>query len=929
MSRHRLFSLAAVTAAVACGGSAVAAPPKSKARPAARPAAKTVKRGKSVAKKAPAPKLPVLLSIAAAPSEFTLNGPRAEQRVLVSGQFSDGVRRDLTAHARYVSLAPKAVRINAEGLATPAGDGEGKIKVVVGKFVGWVKVAAKDATREVPASFKNEVIPVLTKAGCNQGACHGAQHGKGGLRLSLLGYDPDSDYTAIVRQNEGRRVVMTDPEQSLMLLKPVLGTPHAGGMRFKKTSYEYQVLLNWLRDGAPGPDPNEPEIASVEVTPAHTVTRLPRAEGDQSVTVQFPQLKGAPQTVKLEPIQRLVAVAKFQDGSTEDATRKTQFNSLNDALASADSDGLVTVQLRGETSVMVRYRGAASIARFTAPYQELKSFPALATANYIDQLTSAKWKEMGLLPSPRSSDAEFIRRVYLDVLGQLPKPEEVKAFLAECEAERQVGAMGQGSGAGSQGPGAGKAQQPIKGQADAATQQRQPEPAADPRGSGNAIRNTHYAAKARQKLIASILSRPEYVDYWTLKWGDLLRNHRNKLGDKGMWAFYNWLRASFRDNKPMDQFARELITAQGSTYTTGPANYYRVARTPADLAETTSQVFLGVRLACAKCHHHPFEKWSQDDYWQFAAFFSRVGLKGSQEFGLFGQEQVVRLNPTGEVSNPRTRKVMKPTPLDGQPADDPIDRRRVLASWLTAPDNMLFARNIVNRYWGYLMGRGIVEPIDDMRVTNPPSNPELLDALAKDFVAHRFDVKHLLKTIMSSETYQLSSQPTRENRQDEIFYSKYAVKRMGAEELLDAVNFATATTDKFPNLPAGIRAVQLPDPDVRNYFLDTFGRPERAITCECERSAEPNMAQALHLMNSSYVQNKIAHKTGRIATLLGAKKPDPEIIEELYLVTYSRPPAADELTKAQEVVHQAPSKQEGFEDLLWALLNSREFMFKH
>ena len=312
-----------------------------------------------------------------------------------------------------------------------------------------------------------------------------------------------------------------------------------------------------------------------------------------------------------------------------------------------------------------------------------------------------------------------------------------------------------------------------------------------------------------------------------------------------------------------------------------------------------------------------------------AACCSRVGRKSSQEFGLFGGEQVVRLNPTGEVSNPRSGKVMKPTPLSGQPLDDPLDRRRALAHWITDPQNPFFARNIVNRYWGYLMGRGIVDPMDDFRVTNPPSNPELLDALAKDLVDHKYDLKHLLRTIMTSQVYQLSSNPTPANDKDEVFYTKYAVKRMEAEELLDAINFATETTDKFPNLPAGMHAVQLPDPSTQNYFLDTFGRPPRQITCECERSVEPNMAQALHLMNYDFVQNIVANGIGRIARLLEAKKSDDEIVPELYLVTYCRYPTPEETARAELSVTQAPSRKEGLEDLLWALLNSREFLFKH
>ncbi len=518
---------------------------------------------------------------------------------------------------------------------------------------------------------------------------------------------------------------------------------------------------------------------------------------------------------------------------------------------------------------MVRYRGNANIARFSVPYFNLTGYPRLARANFIDDLVAARWREMGLKPSARCTDAEFMRRAFLDVLGTLPQPDEVRTFLGSTDPQK------------------------------------------------------------REKLVDQILTRPEYVDYWTLKWGDLLRVNRARLGDKGMWSFYNWLRSAFRRNLPLDQFAQDLITAQGSTFSVGPANYYRVVSTPADLAETTSQVFLGVRLQCARCHHHPFEKWTQDDYWQLAAFFSRVGLKSSQEFGLYGGEQIVRLSSSGEVANPRTGQAMKPTPLDGLPTDDPVDRRRALARWLSSPENPLFARNIVNRYWGYLTGRGIVEPIDDLRVTNPPSNPALLDALAKDFVDHKFDVKHLIRTILTSETYQLSSNPTRDNKQDEVFYTKYAVKRLGAEVLLDAVDAASGSREQFSALPSGMRAVQLPDPGVQNYFLDTFGRPAREITCECERSVEPNMAQALHLMNSDFIQNKVVDPKGRVAGLLASKKTDDEIVEELYLLTFGRLPTPEETSRAELSVAGAHTKKEGLEDLLWALMNSREFMFSH
>lgn len=859
MPQIRKFPLYLAAALGALGsGSAQALP--------ARGAARVSSRVTSKVKAAPAgPKLPLLLSMRVEPAEVTLSGAGAERQLQVTGRFSDGVERDLTDAATYQSSAPKVVSLAERSRAVAGGDGEARIKVSLGSATAWCKLTVKDVSRETALSFENDVIPVLTKAGCNMGACHGALKGKGGFRLSLLGYDPAADYLSLVQEHEGRRVVLSQPQESLLLKKATMAVPHGGGLRFKPDTYEYQVLLRWLQEGGAGPDPAASALASVTVQPSERVIRY----SGPSVKVAIPQSKGPAVPLKLAEGQRLVALATFKDGRVEDVTRKAQFNSLNDGVAAASPDGSVAMGARGATAVMVRYRGLATIARFVAPYREIARYPEVPRANYIDELVAARWKQMGLLPSARCTDAEFIRRCYLDVLGVLPTPEEVRAFLASQEPDK------------------------------------------------------------RAKLVDAVLNRPEYVDYWTLKWGDLLRNNSDKVQPKGMWSFYNWLRASFRENKPMDQFARELITAQGSAYTTGPANYFRVASNPADLAETTSQVFLGVRLTCAKCHHHPFEKWTQDDYWQMAAFFARVGLKGSQEFGIFGGEQVVRLNPTGEVSNPRTGKLMKPRPLDGEFSDDPIDRRRALAAWMTAKENPLFARNLANRYWGYLMGRGIVDPVDDMRVTNPPSNPELLDALAKELVSNGYDVKKLLRQIMTSETYQLSSNPTPENRQDEVFYTKYAVKRMAAEELLDAVNFATGTTEKFPNLPAGMRAVQLPDPNVQNYFLDTFGRPPRQITCECERSAEPNMAQALHLMNSDFVQNKVASGSGRVAKLLAAKKSDEEIVEELYLVTLSRQPRPEEATRAQLSILQAPNRKEGCEDLLWALLNSREFMFKH
>jgi hypothetical protein len=386
-----------------------------------------------------------------------------------------------------------------------------------------------------------------------------------------------------------------------------------------------------------------------------------------------------------------------------------------------------------------------------------------------------------------------------------------------------------------------------------------------------------------------------------------------------------------RENRPIDEFVRDIITAEGSTYTEGPANFYRTANNAADWAETTSQLFLGVRMQCAKCHHHPFEKWSQEDYYGLAAFFVRLGTKRSEEFGIFGRETVVYLRPTGEQTHPRKGGVVKPHPLDGAVMDDPFDRRRKLAEWLTAPTNPFFARNIVNRFWGYYMGRGLVEPLDDLRATNPASNPELLDALAQDFIEHHFDLKHLMRTIMNSRGYQLGATVTPGNAADtnNLYFARYTVKRLTAEQLADAIDFATGTREKYQGLPMGTRAIQLPDTSVRSFLLDVFGRPPRQITCECERKVQPNIAQALHLLNGDALNKKLAVGTGRIESLFKSKTPVPAIVEELYLATLSRPPRPEEATEADNWIAKAATPKEGVQDLLWVLLNSREFLFNH
>lgn len=783
------------------------------------------------------------------PPSMVLNGPRDQQRVGVLSAVN-GRQIDLTGKARLTSGDLRIARLDGDTVR-PVGNGTTVITIEIGGKSATIPVTVKQAAAEAPTSFVREVAPVLTKAGCNQGACHGAQHGRGGFRLSLFGFDPAFDHSQIVQSAEGRRVVVSDPERSILLLKPTLTMEHGGGERIKPNSREYQILKRWLEDGAPEPAANDVTVTKIDVWPAK---RLLKA-GDR---------------------QQLLVTATWSDGRREDVTATARFDALNDSVAAVTPDGLVTAKSRGETHIMVRFGGQASVAQITLPYQDRgdKSRGAQAasfvTNNFIDAKLRAKWQDLGLAPSPAGNDAEFFRRIHLDAIGTLPAPDDVRKFLADKDSTK------------------------------------------------------------RDKAIDAVLNRPEFVDFWAYKWGDLLRINRTALEEKGMWSFHNWVRAALRDNKPVDEIVRDIILAEGSTFTEGPANFYRIARTPEEWSETVAQVFLGVRLQCAKCHHHPFEKWSQEDYYGMTAFFVRLGTKNSQEFGIFGRETVVYLRSSGEATHPRKRGVVKPHPLDGAECDDPLDRRVKLAEWLTSKDNSLFARNIVNRFWGYLMGRGLVEPLDDLRATNPASNPELLDALAADFASHKFDLKHLLRTIMRSRAYQLSSKITDENRADvtNVHFTRYTVKRLTAEQVADGIDYATGTRQKYQGLPLGMRAIQLPDPVINSYLMDVFGRPARQVVCECERTTKPNIAQALHTLNGDFLNKKIADPSGRVALLLKDKTPVPAIVEDLYLATLSRPPREEELAKVHDYLGAAPTA-EALQDLLWVLLNSREFLFNH
>ena len=602
---------------------------------------------------------------------------------------------------------------------------------------------------------------------------------------------------------------------------------------------------------------------------------------DKEPTVVGMELTPMSRRYKQGDIQQLRVVAEYSDGSKQDVTALAQYDSLIENIATVTPRGKVEIQGPGQTAVMVRFMGQAKISTVISPYKEKVYLAEFKPNNFIDEQIKQRYEELGLEPSPLCSDEVFIRRAFLDTIGTLPSPEKVKSFLESKDPNKRSYLIDELLGL-----------------------------------TGDPERDVYVEA---------------WSAYWGMKWGDLLRINRNKIGDGGMWAFSNWVRQSLRENKPVDKFVNEIITAQGSIYQNGPANYFKIATKPEDLAEATSQIFLGVRLQCAKCHHHPFEVYSQKDYYSLAAFFTRVSNKGSVEFGALGQDTIIKVKNSGSIRHPRTRKTMEPTPLMGEPIDTKTvrDFRRPLASWITSPENRLFSKNIVNRFWSYYMGTGFVEPIDDMRETNPASNPELLNALADHFVNSGYDLKELMRVIMNSRAYQLSSSPLPENVAKTRFYTHYNVKRLSAEVLLDALDDITGSQERFRGVPQGTRAIELPDPNYNSYFLDTLGRPKRVITCECERTSQPNLAQVLQVANGQLINTKLSAKAGRIETLIKAKAPDHDVFTEMYLVAFSRYPTKEELANCDQIVKAAPNKREGYQDVLWAISNSREFLFNH
>ncbi|MFO0914755.1 MAG: DUF1553 domain-containing protein [Pirellulales bacterium] len=759
---------------------------------------------------------------------------------------------DLTSLATCESLSTGVVQVQPGGRLRASGNGTAELRVTLNGVTRVMQVAVDGVVDQPELEFTEHVEPVLYKLGCNSGACHASQYGKGGFTLSVMGFDPPADHAAMALGSRGRRLSPANAQASLVLQKATAEIPHGGGPRMDRDSVPYQLLTAWISQGALPPKADPRRVTKLTVTPTSRVG-------------------------KVGSHQQLRVVASYADGLTRDVTAWARFDSMDEAVVRVDGQGIATTVGPGQAAILIRFADQADICTMMVPFSDAADLAQWKQNNFVDELAAKKFLELGITPSPLCDDATFLRRIFLDATGGLPSPEEVEQFLQSTDPakrdewiDRVLGLTG------------------------------------DP---------------ARDKY------NDRYAAYWSLKWSDLIRNNSTVVGESGMWAFHNWLVESFRVNKPFDLLVRELITAKGSAFSNGPANFYRIATNPSDLAESTSQLFLGTRLQCAKCHHHPYEKYSQADYYGFAAFFARVGSKGSSEFGNFGGESVVMVTSGGEVTHPKSGAVMKPTPLNGQPVAETADRRIQLADWLTSTDNVWFARNIVNRYVAYLLGRGLVEPVDDLRSTNPPSNVELMDGLSRDLVASHFNIKQLMRTIMRSTLYQLDSQPTEANQADQRFYSHYRVKRLAAEPLLDCIDVATGVATKHPNLPLGTKAIELPDGNTTSPFLMTFGKPKRASVCECERTPDENLSQALHMLNGEIVATKIADAQGRVARLVDAKKPVDDALRELYLATVSRPPTAAELEYLRQAVAESPSPAEAYQDVLWALVNSKQFLF--
>ncbi|MBK94684.1 MAG: hypothetical protein CMJ79_03075 [Planctomycetaceae bacterium] len=779
------------------------------------------------------------------PAEVRLAGVREQAQLIVTGHYTDGSIQDLTRVATISTGNADVVTVSGT-VAHPVANGEATLNIDVDGKATAAKVIVENQDKPQPVSFLYDTLAALSKNSCNAGACHGSPSGKGGFRLSLRAFDPKLDELTLIREDFGRRTNSLDPENSLLLLKPLMKVAHGGGRQIRADDPAYDVIRDWISEGCKMDAADTARPVKIDVYPkSGRVLKKPAVE------------------------QQLSVWAHYSDGSVRDVTKLAVYSSSDVEVADVSRNGLVEGLKRGEVAVVVRYLEFIE-SSFITFIEDVENFvwSDPQVNNYIDDAVDQKLKQLKYLPSDLCTDEEFIRRVYLDVIGILPTLEEVTTFAADQDPEK------------------------------------------------------------RDKAVDALLDRPEYSKFWALKWGDLLRLTSGQVTNEGVYKYYRWVERSFRENKPYDQFATELLTATGSTFSNPAANFYRTSKDMNDCVETISQVFLGARLQCAKCHNHPFERWTQDNYYGMAAFFNRVQRKNTKR----ANEMFIYVSQSGEVTQPRTQQQMKPWVPGQGDIENPneFDRRLDFASWLTQSDNPFFAKIEVNRIWSQVFGRGIVEPADDFRDTNPPSNAVLLDQLAKDFVDNGYDRKQILATILKSRTYQTSYQPNDFNEDDTKYFSHYQPRLLSAEQLLDAICHVTQVAESFSGLPAGTKATHLPAPDlVNNEFLKIFGQPERQTVCACERTNESNLSMAIQFFNGPLIYGKLKDENNSFRKSITDGKDDGQIITLLYNLAVCRNPSDTELKASLDHIASKEDRVEALEDICWAILNTNEFLFQH
>jgi hypothetical protein len=706
----------------------------------------------------------------------------------------------------------------------------------------------KDSALQIPQasanpSFRNDVLPVLTKAGCNAGKCHGSASGKDGFRLSLYGYDPAGDYFRLTSEQVGRRINLAEPESSLLLRKAIGAVPHTGGKLIEPGSENYKTIALWIAQGAAADAEGTPVPVGIEVTPKQILM----------------ERKGLKETITV--------TAQYSDGSTRDITHWAVFLSNNEAAATVNENGLVEGTGPGTAFTLARFdqftEGSSVIVRPGTPYQ----FPDIQPINYIDELVFKNWQNLHLLPAEPCDDETFLRRSKIDLIGLLPTPEERERFLSSKD--------------------------PAK----------------------------------RSKWIDELLDRKDFLDLWVMKWAEMLQiRTANGLSSKGLQRYDAWLRKAVHEGRKIDEILAELIPATGGTFQNPSTIYYQTETTPQLLAENIAQAFMGTRIQCAQCHNHPFDRWTMDDYYGFANFFCQVGYKVAKD----PREVMVYNTGEGSLKHPVGERDVAPKFLGGEaPAFSKGDDYRIaLANWLTSKNNKAFSNHLSNVVWAHFIGVGIVEPVDDVRISNPPSNPELLNKLGDKLAEYDFDIKPLIRDICNSATYQLATTANASNQWDQRHFSKARVRRMFAEVLLDCVNEVTNTQDRFPGLLPGARAIEVADARTTHYFLNTFGRATRNTPCSCEVQTNPTLSQALHLLNGENTTGKIVE--GQIIdNMLSSGQTPEDVIRSIYIRCYSREPSSEEKTKLLQRVDQASDKKSELVDIFWAVLNSNEFIFNH